>query len=49
MDAERPVSERKSGASLLFRDRGRAGINYLMPLLNGDDRTASHAAFLLAS
>jgi hypothetical protein len=49
MDAERPVSERKSGASLLFRDRGRTGVDYLMPLLDADDRTASHAAFLLAS
>ena len=48
MEAESPLYERKIGAPFSFCDRGRAGTEYLLPLLEGEERTASHAAYLLA-
>ncbi len=48
MEAESPLYERKIGAPRSFSGRGRAGAEYLMALLDGEERTASHAAYLLA-
>ena len=48
MEAESPLYERKIGAPRSFCDRGRAGAEYLLPLLDSEERIASHAAYLLA-
>ena len=49
LEMERPAEERKLHLSATFAEHGRAGGEYLLSLLCGDETAASHAVFLLAS
>lgn len=49
LETERPKGESKTHLSTTFGEHGRAGGEYLLSLLCGDETAASHAVYLLAS